>query len=197
MLASLVLRHLLFDELAPSPLWEEGPRKIRQIKLEGALGYCYIRSGNEAKGLPLLEQAVEQGSRSLWGIWLSESYAQTGRLAEAQALANHTLDLARRQKERGWEVQVLCLLGDLALHCDSLSLEAVETHYQQALMLASELGMRPLQAHCHRGLGNLYRQTGQAEQARGALSTAVEMYQDMGMTFWQPETEAALAQVSI
>ncbi len=55
--------------------------------------------------------------------------------------------------------------------------------------------MRPLQAHCHRGLGSLYHQTGQAEQARAELSTAIEMYREMEMTFWLPETEAALADV--
>ena len=54
--------------------------------------------------------------------------------------------------------------------------------------------MRPLQAHCHRGLGTLYAATGQREQASTALSTAIEMYQSMDMTFWLPQTEAALAQ---
>jgi hypothetical protein len=42
--------------------------------------------------------------------------------------------------------------------------------------------MRPLQAHCHRGLGTLYAATGQREQARTVLSTAIEMYQEMEMT---------------
>ncbi len=55
--------------------------------------------------------------------------------------------------------------------------------------------MRPLQAHCHRGLGTLYATTGQREQARAELSTAIEMYRAMDMTFWLPQTEAALAQV--
>ena len=55
--------------------------------------------------------------------------------------------------------------------------------------------MRPLQAHCHRGLGMLYATTGQQEQARAALSTAMEMYRTMEMTFWLPQVEAALAQV--
>ncbi len=52
-----------------------------------------------------------------------------------------------------------------------------------------------LQPHCHRGLGTLYSQTGQAEQARAELSTAIEMYRDMEMTFWLPETEVALEEV--
>jgi hypothetical protein len=68
-------------------------------------------------------------------------------------------------------------------------------YYCQALALAEELGMRPLQAHCYRGLGILYATTGQVEQAQAALSTAIAMYQSMDMTFWLPETEAALAQV--
>ena len=55
--------------------------------------------------------------------------------------------------------------------------------------------MRPLQAHCHRGLGTLYAGTGQREQARIALSTAIALYHDMDMTFWLPEAEASLAQV--
>jgi hypothetical protein len=55
--------------------------------------------------------------------------------------------------------------------------------------------MRPLQVHCHQGLGTLYAATGQREQARTELSTAIEMYRAMEMTFWLPQTETALAQV--
>ena len=71
-----------------------------------------------------------------------------------------------------------------------------EAHYQQALALAEELGMRPLQAHCHHGLGTLYARSGQREQARTALSTAIELYRAMEMTLWLPQAEAALAQVT-
>jgi hypothetical protein len=35
----------------------------------------------------------------------------------------------------------------------------------------------------------------QREQAHADLSTAIEMYTSMDMTFWLPQTEAALAQV--
>ena len=55
--------------------------------------------------------------------------------------------------------------------------------------------MRPLQAHCHRGLGTLYAATGQREQARTALSAAITLYRDMEMTFWLPQAEAVLMQV--
>jgi hypothetical protein len=55
--------------------------------------------------------------------------------------------------------------------------------------------MRPLQAHCHRGLGMLYAAISQREQARTALTAALDLYRAMDMTFWLPETETALAQV--
>ena len=70
-----------------------------------------------------------------------------------------------------------------------------EAHYRQALALAEELGMRPLVAHCHLGLGMLYAKMGQRGQARAALSTAIALYRAMDMTFWLPQAEAALAQV--
>jgi Flp pilus assembly protein TadD len=55
--------------------------------------------------------------------------------------------------------------------------------------------MRPLQAHCHLGLGALYAKGGQREQARAELSAAIELYRAMEMTFWLPQAEAALARV--
>ena len=67
--------------------------------------------------------------------------------------------------------------------------------YQPARGLAEALGMRPLQAHCHRGLGMLYATVDQREQARTALTMAIEMYRGIEMTFWLPQTEVALAQV--
>ena len=70
-----------------------------------------------------------------------------------------------------------------------------EAYYRQALALADELGMRPLQAHCHLGLGTLYAKSGQPAQARAELSAALDLYRAMEMTFWLPQAEAALAQV--
>jgi Flp pilus assembly protein TadD len=47
-------------------------------------------------------------------------------------------------------------------------------------------------AHCYFGLGTLYARIGRPEQARTALSTAVELYRTMEMTFWLPQVEAVL-----
>ena len=171
--------------------------------IASVLGYTYALVERLADAVPLLEQALQgvNSARLMFfrhyaAFWLSEAALLSGRLADARALAEPALALSRQRQEQGHEAWVLRLLGDIAMHRDSLDIEQAQTHYQQALALAEELGMRPLQAHCHRALGTLYRQTGQSDQARAALSTAIEMYRDMAMTFWLPETQAVLAVVA-
>ena len=58
---------------------------------------------------------------------------------------------------------------------------------------AEELGMRPLAAHCHKGLGSLYQKTGREKEARAELNEAVEMYRAMEMTFWLDRASSALS----
>jgi len=79
------------------------------------------------------------------------------------------------------------------LHGNSPNIALAETHYRQALALAEELGMRPLVAHGHAGLGTLYAKIDRWEQARTELAAAIELYRTMAMTFWLPRTEATLA----
>jgi tetratricopeptide (TPR) repeat protein len=83
--------------------------------------------------------------------------------------------------ERGHEAEALRLLGDIASYPDSPDIQSAERHYREALAVAAELGMRPLVAHCHLGLGKLYRRTGKREQAQEHLATATTMYREMGM----------------
>ena len=120
---------------------------------------------------------------------------RAGRLEEAHTLAENALTLARAHQERGHQAYALRLLGDIAAQYNPPEVEQAVAYYRQTLALAEELGMRPLQVHCHRGLGTLYAATGQREPARTALSTAIALYQVMEMTFWLPQTEAVLAQV--
>jgi tetratricopeptide (TPR) repeat protein len=164
---------------------------------------AYTLDGRVAATVPLLTQAIEQTMamervdfQAFCRLSLGEAQVLAGRLEEAHALAEQALALARAHQERGHQAYALCLLGDIAARRDPPEVESSEAHYQQSLALAEELGMRPLQAHCHLGLGTLYGQAGQQEQARVALSTAIALYRAMDMTFWLPQAEAALAQVS-
>ena len=166
-----------------------------------ALGVAYALDGRVAAGPALVEPGVEQEaasdrSRRLARVvaWLSEAYLLAGRLEEARQRAAQAVDLARQYQQRGNQAWALWLLGESTAHQASPAVESTAGHYLQALALAEELGMRPLQAHCHLGLGTLYLKLGRPEQARIELTTAIELYRAMDMTFWLPRAEAALAQ---
>jgi tetratricopeptide (TPR) repeat protein len=170
--------------------------------MAATLGAAYTLAGRVADAVSLLTQATAQATamevayfETLCHLCLGEAQMLADRLEEAHALAERTLALARTYQERGHEAYALRLLGDVAIRREPPDIDQAAAHYQQALALADELGMRPLQAHCHRSLGTLYAANGEREQARTELSTAIEMYQSMDMTFWLPQTEAALAQV--
>jgi tetratricopeptide (TPR) repeat protein len=170
--------------------------------IAAALGAAYALAGRVADVVPLLTQALEQATatgtvihQALCGLSLGEAQMLAGHLEEAHALTEGVLAYARERQERGHQAYALRLLGDIAAHCTPLQVESAGDDYRQALALADELGMRPLVAHCHRGLGTLYATTGQREPARAELSAAIDLYHDMDMTFWLPQAEAALAQV--
>ena len=163
------------------------------------LGYAYALQGRLTEGRALMEEAISEnirtGTRSA-GHWarLSEVCRLVGRGEEAWQHACQALDLARQQR-RGEEI-ALYQLGVVHAHADPPDIAQAEAYYQQALALAEALDMRPLQAHCHHGLGTLYARTGQQEQACAELSAAITLYRAMDMTFWLPQAEAALMQVS-
>jgi tetratricopeptide (TPR) repeat protein len=80
------------------------------------------------------------------------------------------------------------------LQRDPPAVEQAETYYRQAFVLAEALGMRPLVAHCHRGLGTLYATIGRPEQARAELTSAIDLYHSMDMIFWRNQAQVTLAQ---
>jgi hypothetical protein len=56
--------------------------------------------------------------------------------------------------------------------------------------------MRPLVAHCHLGLGKLYRRTGKREQGHEHLTTATTIYREMDMRFWMEQAEGDLRKLA-
>ena len=137
-------------------------------------------------------EATSTIHRPLLLAYLGEAHLLAGRRDDAAAVARHALDLAHRQKERGNEAWVLRLLGDLAAHADPPDFEAAEGHHTLALARANELGMRPLSAHCHLGLGKIYRGIGDGVKAQEHLTAAARMYREMDMGFWLEKAEADL-----
>jgi tetratricopeptide (TPR) repeat protein len=158
-------------------------------------------TGRLREGISLLGEALDQTARgrrtheTLHMAHLCEAQLEAGEVGEARDLAERALGLSRQRVERGTEARLLHLLGAIeAQTTGDRDGSAAERHYAAAMALALELGLRSLVAHCHLGLGKLYRRTGKREQAQEHLATATTMYREMGMTYWLATAEAELGE---
>jgi len=167
-----------------------------------ALGLAYVLSGRIAEGTTLLEQAVGQtASKRSSGqafrlSWLSEAYLRAGRIEEAASDADLALEFSRNYKERGREAWILRQIGKIHARRNPLDVDRIELYYRQALEQANELKMRPLIAHCHLSLGELYAQIDPSDKAQKELSTAIDLYRLMEMRAGLREAEIALAKIA-
>ncbi len=173
----------LFDLPVEDASWEKlEPSQRRQRTLE-ACKRLFLRESQMQPVLVVCENLH----------WIdSETQAFLDSLVESLPTARLLLVNYRPEYEHpwGWKTYYAQLRLDPLPPISEVG--QAEAYYQQALTLAKKLEMRPLQAHCHQGLGLLYAKTGQ--QARVALSTAMEMYRAMEMPIWLPQIEAELAQ---
>jgi tetratricopeptide (TPR) repeat protein len=142
------------------------------------------------------QKRVTASFQTLIVTHLSEAYMLADRLEEAIACGDRALALARERGQRGYEAWALRHLGEIASCRYPFDAETAEGHYREALGVASELGMRPLVAHCHLGLGKLYRRTDKRQEAQEHLITATKMYREMEMRFWLEQAETELRELA-
>jgi tetratricopeptide (TPR) repeat protein len=128
-------------------------------------------------------------------IHLGEAYLLEGKYDKSLELAHRALSLARVDGQRSQEAWALRLLGEIESRRAVASGEAAEVHFRQALALSAELGLRPLTAHCHLGLGRLIRREGQQAKAREDFATATTMWREMDVRFWFEQAEAEMRQL--
>jgi hypothetical protein len=141
--------------------------------IAAGLGYASALQGRLAEGHALLEEGVGESIRTgarqspQSVAWFSEVCRLAGRGEEAWQYAHQALDLVWQHGEPANEGLALHQLGVVHAHADSPDTAQAEIHYQQALALAEALGMRPMQVHCHLGLGTLYGKVGRQDEAPG------------------------------
>jgi predicted ATPase len=166
------------------------------------LGHAYALTGRVAEGVVLIEEAVANPAATgttnhpLLLTFLGEAHLVAGRSRDAFTVARRAVALARKQKERGNEGWALRLLGEIAATAEPPDGDSAEEHYRRALIRADELRMRPLSAHCHLGLGKLFRRAGQHQQARQQLTAATALYREMDMSFLREKTEAEIRELA-
>jgi len=194
-------------ETAIPPL-EQGLALARELNnlawlpsLAAFLGQAYAHTGRLAEGLALLEEATIQGetknrvSRAFFLALQSEVALLAGQVGDARSAALRGLEDAHARRERGDEAACLRALGEAEASGDPPDIGAAGTHLQDALALETELGRRPLEAHCHLSLGKLYARTGKRDKASEHLTTATTMYREMGMTYWLEKAEAEMREL--
>jgi class 3 adenylate cyclase/tetratricopeptide (TPR) repeat protein len=167
------------------------------------LGRVFVLSGRAAEAIDLLEEGLRR-TDAVGMMWLrcprvadlAEAYLRTGRVRDAVARGGEALECARGRGERGFEAWALRLQAEIALAATPSDTEVAEQHYRAALTLADELGMRPLAAHCHLGLGRLFQRTGGLEHARAHLTAATMMYREMEMTYWPEQARAEMRELA-
>jgi class 3 adenylate cyclase/tetratricopeptide (TPR) repeat protein len=164
-----------------------------------ALGYARALQGRHLEALALIEEATVSWDasgrvvmRSRHRRLLAEAYLLAGRPDDARKTVEEALALARRHGEQGNEAEALRVLGECSAAGASPDPTTGRQFLEQALALGEELEMRPLVAHCHLGLGKLYRCTGKSSELDEHLAAARAMYGDMGMTYWLERAEAEL-----
>lgn len=85
------------------------------------------------------------------------------------------------------------MLGEAAAQSGGAQAVKAEELYAEALAAARTLGMRPLEALCHLGLGSLARRVGDGGQAKDRLIVATTLLREMDMRHWLIQAEEALA----
>jgi tetratricopeptide (TPR) repeat protein len=185
-------RHGTFQDAIP--LLEEGLQFSRTLgfrsfvpTIGNLLAEALAQTGRSAEAQAILEEVP--GS---WAGTISRALALLllGRPADVSALSVGALSDTRERGERGVEAWLVWLLGEIDARESPSKADAAAVRFREALALAEPRGMRPLAAHCHLGLGKLYRRSGQREQAQEHLTTATTMYREMGMTYWLEKAEA-------
>jgi tetratricopeptide (TPR) repeat protein len=170
-----------------------------QLVMAASLGEVFNAMDHIDDALALFDRAcqfVESKSVFGWGprvlALLGDAYGHAGRIDEAVATGQRALDLARQLQQRSDEAHALYFLGNIQSYGASTNANQAREYYQQALVLAHELGMRPLKAQCHSALGELAGKTGDRQEAQQQLTVAITMFRDMGMQTWPERAESAL-----
>ncbi len=167
------------------------------------LAYALVLLGERERALEYLAGALETAElyRQIYAAVgalrsvTANVYLAAGRLEEACAAIGRGLMASTERNARGHRAPLLRLEAEVLAGQEPAEPAAALERLREALALAAELGMRPEVAHCHLGLGKLYRRTKRQEQAQEHVNTAATMFREMEMRFWLEQAEAELKEM--
>jgi class 3 adenylate cyclase/tetratricopeptide (TPR) repeat protein len=176
-----------FERALAAGAFADSPVGFAYVALH--FGYALALAGRANEGIPILEQSIEVSEskgfvarHSLRLAYVSEAYLSLGRESEALKAATRALELARKHEERANEAYSLRMLGEVDLYRGNLS--DAKAWLTQGLALAEGLGMRPLEANCHKGLANAFDLSHEKSDAERHRSISNSLADAMEMRFW-------------
>jgi class 3 adenylate cyclase/tetratricopeptide (TPR) repeat protein len=181
---------------------ERADLRMARAMVAGYLGRAYTLSNQAGRAIEILKQAVEAAAamrlmvdQAMRLVHLSDAYLHIDDLEQAISVAQAALQNSLDYDQRGATAWAQWLLGEINTRADKLS--EAESHYRNAMMLASELGMAPLLAHSHFSLGKGYSPASGNEHSREHLVAAAGLYRSLEMPSWIREVEMRLGRLQV
>ncbi|UCG04952.1 MAG: tetratricopeptide repeat protein [Desulfobacterales bacterium] len=192
----LAMAYLRLGKFEPAlPLLEKGHELCRFSELQsmysytvGNLGYAYLLAKEPRRALTVLEEGAKDENLKV-SFWptppltvLADAYRVAGEISLATETVSRALKLSDKREERGFEAWAMLVMAGINDAAERP--EEAKQWYRRTLKQASDLSMRPLVAHCHKGLSNCYLCLGNEKEAQLENKTALEIYRSLGMTYW-------------
>ncbi len=172
-------------------IWEGADLPAVLIEISGPLASAYCQAGRPGDATALLERAIAQAlalrhrlGHALRTGGLAEAHLAAGRPEEAAPLARIFVDLTRMVGTRGTLAWALHLLGEAGAQGEHPEVGEADGPLGEALALARELDMRPLEARVLLTRGRLLARQGRVEEGHRAVSEAAERFAALGMPRW-------------
>jgi class 3 adenylate cyclase/tetratricopeptide (TPR) repeat protein len=163
------------------------------------LGGALAMSGRPAEGLAALERGVSDlehaGVRMVRSQYLqlwAQALLRAGRLEAAERTAERAIELAAACGERVHHAEAFWVQAEIQLAKPTPRVDLAASLYGEAAALARDIGLRPLLARCHLGLGRLHQIAGRRELACEEFVAAVGMFKEMGMQSRLQQAESEL-----
>ena len=196
---SLGVVHVLHGDIDTAvPFLEQSLTASREeaiafwLRVREYFAYALALLGRREQALEFLaeiRQHMPSWDVGRYGTVAASAYLAAGCPGEARVEIRQALAAATERNARGHRAPLLRLEADALLAQEPAEAATALQRFREALTLAADLGMRPEVAHCHLGLGKLYRRTGDGAKAQEHLTTATTMYREMGMGYWLEKAE--------
>jgi class 3 adenylate cyclase/tetratricopeptide (TPR) repeat protein len=171
---------------------------FREYLTSGFLGGFLVMAGEFEEGLALIAQAVQAGERlrtkqglGSFRVFLAEAGLSRGDVAEAGRQCQEAIAVARGQSDRWCEAWARRVLAETFFSESPPNLDAAEHEILEAIRVQREVGALPDLARSVLTYGRILKVRGQGEQAREAVTDAMRMFKEMGMTWDLARAEGA------